>query len=118
MIKKLILLSAMLFLSKPIFAEEKFIPIEIHKEKDNSGNKQWERSPMNIPIVIIYDTNSHIVLVEGYDNIEATVFLYDEFGNILDSSSTINTEFMLHDGCVYSIVIQGCGWEGEAIIKF
>lgn len=48
------------------------------------------RSPMQCPIDVFYDNETHQIEIMGGDEVSAQVFLCDENGNTLDYSPSIN----------------------------
>lgn len=116
--KKVILLLALFFtLSIPVKAEDEPVPVQIYRERELTGNKDWERSIICVPVEVYFDAEKHIVKVVGEETADVEIFIYNGTGVMVDYSSTINTEFILTSTGKYTIIIQGEGWYGEAIIS-
>lgn len=101
------------------FAEDERVPVVINKEEQTSNNNKntWNRAPMRIPVDVYYNTENRVIKVEGSETIDAEVYIYNKYEELVDYSSTINAEFQLTMPGEYTILIQSESWYAEAIVN-
>lgn len=116
--KKLFLIIAMVFITTiSSFAEDEKVPVVLNNEKQTSSKNTWERAPMRIPVDVYYNTENRVIKVEGSETIEAEIYIYNKYEELVDYSSTINAEFQLTMPGEYTILIQSEYWYAEAIVN-
>lgn len=91
-------------------------PVKLeYNRKDNS--EKTLRAPMRINIEVLYDSETHIVEVCGDEAMEADVFLYNASGDLVDYSSSLNTELTIPTSGIYTIQIESEGWYAVGVIE-
>lgn len=116
--KKFILLLLMaVAIATSGFAEKRALPMQVHNGGRVSHNIEEDRCPINIPLVVFYDSDTNTIEVWcDDDNIQAEVYIYDESGAEVIYSPYMNVTFQLSSSKTHSIHIIGDGWEAEGII--
>lgn len=90
--KKIILLiSWVLVLAIPIVAAKEDVSMTLSINGRGTQNTTVKRTPIHLPVEVVYDSETNTVEVIGDDEFEARVSLTDESGNTLAYSPTINT---------------------------
>ncbi|MDE6199022.1 MAG: hypothetical protein K2G06_04185 [Muribaculaceae bacterium] len=116
--KKLFLIIAMVFTTTICsFAEDEKVLITINKRSETPDNSTWERAPMRIPVDVYYNTENRVIKVEGSETIEAEIYIYNKYEELVDYSSTINAEFQLTMPGEYTVHIQSEYWYAEAVVN-
>lgn len=117
--KKLLLTIALFFSVALMSYAEDRVPVTINQKEEptSSENKKWDRAPMRIPVDVYYNTENRVIKVEGSETIDAEVYLYNKYEELVDYSSTINAEFQLTIPGEYTILIQSEYWYAEAIVN-
>lgn len=118
MIKRIIptLIAALSIL--PMVAEEKPIPIRGYKgNSDKVEQPVKHRSPMYLPIEVMYDDEAMTVEVSCSTDLEAEVYLYDASGALEDYSPCLNAVLSVSDSQYHTILIEGDGWEAMGVIE-
>ncbi len=116
--KKLIILAGLLLAMANIaFADQESVIMKYNSQHYPSQKEQVNRTPMHLPIEVVYDSDTHKIEVSGDESLEAEVFLYDENGIIVDYSSSLNSDFTVLTSGIYIIQIQGDGWYAEGEIE-
>lgn len=99
------------------FAEDERVPVTIHKEDCNTKKMTPDRAPMRIPVDVYYNIENRVIKVEGSETIDAEVYLYNKYEELVDYSSTINAEFQLTMPGEYTVLIQSEYWYAEAVVN-
>lgn len=116
--KQLIILAGLLFvMGQSVFAEQQGVFMEFHSKIIPGKDMEVNRAPIRIPIEVMYDSDTHTIVVTGNDSTEAEVFLYNANGNLEDYSSSLSTSFTVLNPGTYVILIQGDGWYAEGEIE-
>ncbi len=117
--KKLIVLAGLLLvMAHSAFAERRGVFMEFHRKSNPDKNLEVNRTPMRLPIDVIYNSSTHTIEVIGNKSTYAEVFLYDNTNGILrNCSSSLNTSFMIFTPGSYIILINGDGWYAEGEIE-
>lgn len=117
--KTIILLGLLLVMNYTAFAEQRGIFMDFHGDINPKKDTEVNRTPMKLPIEVIYDSDVHTIEVIGNGSLEADVFLYNINGTLESYSPILNTDFTVLNLGTYSIQIQGDGWyaEGEVEIE-
>ena len=87
------------------------MPMKYHRRDTN--DKPIIRTPMHMPIEVIYDSDTQYVYVECNGDVDAEVYLYDASGNVEGYSSTIDASFYVPAQGSYTIIINSDGWSAE-----
>ena len=113
------LLGLLLVMNYTAFAEQRGIFMDFHGDINPKKDTEVNRTPMKLPIEVIYDSDVHTIEVIGNGSLEAEVFLYNINGTLESYSPILNTDFTVLNLGTYSIQIQGDGWyaEGEVEIE-
>lgn len=90
--------------------------VKLEYNRADNGNKPI-RAPMRINIEVFYDTETHIVEVYGDEAMDAEVFIYNASGDIVDYSSSLNTELTIPASGIYTIQIESEGWYALGVIE-
>ena len=119
--KKLFLLIGVLIsITIQASAAKEKVFIDFYKNGRSTQNTTVRRSPMQLPIEILYDSETLQIEISCDDDLEAQVYLCDENGNILDYSTCLNTVLNVPDNYsgVLIIRIEGEDWisSGEIAI--
>lgn len=100
----------LLVIAQTAFAEQHDIFLEFHRKINPENTHDVNRTPMRLPIEVIYDSEKHIIEVVGNESLEAEVFLYNTNGTLECYSSILNTEIPIMASGTYIIQIHGDGW--------
>lgn len=117
--KFLSLLAALIFTgSFQSYAEKSKVYIEIYQSGHIDRGTVVKRSPMRIPIDVYYDDELRQIEFSSVEDLDVQVYLYDENGNTITYSPTINTTLNVSDGYsgMVSIRIDGKGWIATGMI--
>lgn len=102
--KKYLLLIGVIFsVCIQALASKSAIYLDFYKSGHADKSTTIRRSPMNLPIDVFYDNETHQIEVSGNEEVMAQIFLCDENGNVLDYSLNINA--VLDVPCYYSGII-------------
>jgi len=115
--KAIILVGLLLAIVPAAFAEQRGVFMEFHRKINPGKNMQVNRTPMRLPIEVVYDTDSHKIQVIGDELTDAEVFLYNADGTLVSSSSKLNTDFTGLTSGTYSILIQAREWYAKGEIE-
>lgn len=115
--KKAIILTWLMIAAFAVSAAEKGVFMEFHRKSNPGRNTQVCRTPMNIPIEVLYDSDAQTVRIVGDDSIVADVYIYDMSGSVEEYSSSLNVAFNITTPGIHIISIQGDGWSGEGTIQ-
>lgn len=117
--KMIILTSLMLVMAFSVEAEKKSVPMEYHNEVNSGEKKDVERAPLRLPrIDVAYDTDMHIINIEGEEWIDADVYLYDVSGMLVDYSASLNVMFSITSPGIYIVSIQSENWYAVGTVKW
>lgn len=118
--KKFLSLLAALFIIEcfQAHAEKRSVVLERYLTGHVDRSKTVRRSPMQIPLDVIYDDESRQIEICGVEEMDIQVYLYDEKENPIAYSSTINSTLDIPDGYsgIISIKIEGESWIATGII--
>ena len=96
------------------FSEGKHVILKTHQTGCYEDLIKNDRSPISLPIVAYYDSDTNILEVWcDDDNIQAEVFSYDKTGALEAYSPYMNVTLMLPLSDFHSIIIKGDGWEAK-----
>ena len=115
--RTIILVGLLLAIVPAAFAEQRGVFMEFHRKINPGKNMQVNRTPMRLPIEVVYDTDSHKIQVIGDELTDAEVFLYNADGTLESSSSKLNTDFTGLTSGTYSILIQAREWYAKGEIE-
>lgn len=95
--------------------ERKRVQLNYHQTNSIDEQSDEHRDPTQIPIIIFIDDENCIMeILCDNDNVQAEVFIYDEFGNIMEYFPYLNVITYLPSS-PYSIIIKGDGWYAESL---
>ena len=115
--KKILLLLMVIAMTTSVFGERTRYPLRTHRMGSNSENLKVERSPIQLPIAVFYDSDTNILEVWcDDDNIQAEVYVYNESGELETYSPYMNITIQLPSPASHTILIKGDGWEVEGEI--
>ena len=80
--KTIILLGLLLAMAYTASAEQRGIFMDFHGKINPEKNMEVNRTPMKLPIKVVYDSDLHKIEVIGNQSLEAEVFLYNINGFI------------------------------------
>ena len=99
------------------FSERTRLHMETHKGGADTDLTKKDRNPIQLPIAVFFDSDTNILEVYcDDDNIQAEVYIYDEYGNTEAYSPYMNVALQLSSSSTHSIRLIGDGWEGESNI--
>lgn len=103
-----------------VSAEQKSVPLEYKKTCNDNKHTKVHRAPERIPVInVYYDNDTHLITVESEETADAEVFLYDDLGNVIDYSPTLNVVLYIDSavsGIPY-IFILGNTWTATGYIQ-
>lgn len=115
--KIILLLLTAVAMATSAFAEKRALPMQVHNGGRLSHTIKEDRCPIDLPIVVFYDSDTNILEVWcDDDNVQAEVYVYDEAGTEEIYSPYMNVTFQLTSSTTHSIYIIGDGWEAEGAI--
>lgn len=88
--KYLLLIGVIISIGIQAFASKSAIYMDIAKRGRSDKCTTVRRSPMQFPIDVFYDNETHQIEIVGDEELAAQVFLCDENGNTFDYSPCIN----------------------------
>ena len=91
--------------------------MDVHRKNDPQKSTGVHRAPMLINIDVYYDTETHIVEVYGDEAMDAEVFIYNASGDLVNYSSSLNTELTIPASGIYTIQIESEGWYALGVIE-
>lgn len=74
--KTIILLGLLLVMNYTAFAEQRGIFMDFHGDINPKKDTEVNRTPMKLPIEVIYDSDVHTIEVIGNGSLEAEVFCF------------------------------------------
>lgn len=87
------------------------------KEKEKDG-KVIQRAPINLPIEVIYNTETLTVQVTSLSaDIDGEVYIYNAFDELEDYSPTLNCILTVTESDYHTIVIDSENWTGYGVIE-
>lgn len=112
--KNFLLLLMIVAMATPAFSERRASPLRTHQTGTSDMNTKPDRHPIQLPIVVYYDSDTNILEVYcDDDNIQAEVYVYDESHAVEAYSPYMNVTLQLASSTTHSILIIGDGWEAE-----
>ena len=90
-------------------AEEKPVPKPIKKETP-PGTNQGNRAPAILPVEIVYNTETSVIRITSWGDIEGEVYILNSNEEVENYSPTLACELTVPSSGVHSIYIQGDGW--------
>lgn len=115
--KAVFLITMLCALAFPSMAEKTTTTLRFHRHGNHQLSQEVNRAPARIPAIeVYYDSETQTIEVVGDEYVEAEVFLYDEEGNVVDYSSTLNAIFSVSAPGSYRILIQSANWYAEGEI--
>lgn len=116
--KKVIIFTALLLgIVLTINAEPRGVFMDVHRKSIPQKNSGVHRSPMHLSFEVFYDTETHIVEVYGDEAMDAEVFIYNASGDIVNYSSSLNTELTIPASGIYTLQIESEGWYAVGVIE-
>lgn len=115
--KVIIMCFLLLSMSVSTYAEAKDVFLDLHQKGNNQRDHGVHRSPMHLSFEVFYDSETHIVEVCGDEATEAEVFLYNASGDLVNYSSSLNTELTIPTSGIYTIQIESEGWYALGVIE-
>lgn len=118
--KLLLLIGVLISIALQTSASKTEVYMEYRKYGRSTQSTTVRRTPMQLPVEVIFDSETRQIEISCDDDLDAQVYLCDENGNILDYSSCLNTVLNVPDNYsgVLIIRIEGEDWisTGEIII--
>lgn len=84
----------------------KTVSITVHRKGNVDRSTTVCRSPIKLPIDVVYDNDARQITVSGDEEMVAQVYLCDLSGNTLDYSSCLNTVFDVPEARTGSLIIR------------
>lgn len=79
-----------------------------------------ERAPSQLPsIVVIYDSETHIIEFLSSMECNASVFIYDANGNLIASANSLDAILCVSDNnlSAFHILIESDNWYATAVVE-
>ncbi len=112
--KNIILLLLTVVMTTSAFGERTRLHMQTHQTGVSDQLTEEDRNPINIPIIVFYDSDTKILEVWcDNDNIQGEVYVYDEAGTLEVYSPYMNVCLTLTTSNYHSILMKGDGWEAE-----
>lgn len=115
--RTIILLGLLLAMVCTAFAEQRGIFMNFHGKINPGKDMEVNRTPMELPIKVIYDSDVHKIEIIGKESLEAEVFLYNINGTLEGYSPILDTDFTVLARGTYIIRIQGDEWYAEGEVN-
>lgn len=115
--KTIVLLGLLLVMNYTAFAEQRAIIMDLHGDINPKKDTEVNRTPMQLPIKVIYDSDMHKIEVIGNGSLEAEVFLYNINGTLEGYSPILDTDFTVLARGTYVIRIQGDKWYAKGEVN-
>lgn len=113
--KKFIFFTIILCSAFSLIAEKKTIKVDPIPKKDTG--KTIHRTPMYLPIDVIFDTETMTVEVSCTSDLEGEVFIYNASEELEDYSPCLNSILSVSNSDYHTILIEGDGWSATGIIE-
>lgn len=118
MIKKFILAVLSVFVFLPLAAEKINVPIKGYKGNSQKSDQPiLHRTPMRLPIDVVFDNETMTIQVSCVSNLEGEVFLYNASNELEDYSPCLNAILTLSNSNYHTILIEGDGWSATGVIE-
>ena len=104
--KYLLLIGALICIAFQISASKTSVIMSNYKKGNVDKSTTVRRSPMQLPIEVLYDNESLQIEISCNDDLDAQVYLCDENGNILDYSTCLNTVLNVPDNYSGVLIIR------------
>lgn len=114
---RIVIVCAMLALALSALAEERPVFMEFFLKTNPGPQTQVNRVPPKNSIGVFYDSDSHILSINGDEALNAEVYLYNQNGSLVDYSSSINVFFKIPSSGIYRLSINGDGWHAEGYVE-
>ncbi|MCD8385392.1 MAG: hypothetical protein LUD17_00720 [Bacteroidales bacterium] len=94
------------------------INLELHT-RGNTNTETPHRIPMRIDLSVSYDSDSHILTVEGDESLDCEVSLWNSADLMVDYSSAVPASFDLSGlpSGTYTVIIENDSWEALGAIE-
>jgi hypothetical protein len=116
--KKIIFFTSLLLtLALNAAAEQYGILMQISMKNRPDTYTKVNRAPRRITLDVVYDSDTHCIIVIGSDSLDAEVFLYNESGEIEDYSSSLNSNLQVSTQGYHKIQIEGDDWSAEGSVN-
>lgn len=112
-----LILSMLMTLTQATFAEQSDIFLEFHRKSDIGKDTEINRSKFFVPIDVLYDSDTHTIIVIGSESLNAEVYVHDSTGTQVFYSASLNTNYTFSTPGTYTIQIQGDGWYAKGEIE-
>lgn len=93
--------------------------LDIHHKENVDASNLGTRSQLLLPsIEAIYDSTTKAIEIVSDTDCEAIVFVYDQFGNIINTADSLNTIIYIQEAAnsVLYIRIESYSWYATATI--
>lgn len=104
--KLLLTLSLMIAFTIQVVATNYTVTMKSQKKENPNNSTQVRRTPTHLPFEVIYDDETHKVIVSGDEAFIAHIYVCDENGNTLDSSSSINAVLNVPESYTGLLIIR------------
>lgn len=92
---------------------------EVHRWNHESIMNSRERTPARLPIIdIVYNPAIHSIEIISSMDCDATIFIYDINGNLIDSADSLDALLSVEgsDSSVFLIRIESNNWYATATV--
>lgn len=94
----------------PIQAEDEIVPPPPIIKKKSNGDNKGNRAPAILPVEIVYNTETSVIRITSWGDIEGEVYIFNSNEEVEDYSATLACELTVPSSGVHTIYIQGDGW--------
>ena len=112
MIKKIVLLFLLLFPIE-VYATTQNVHLEYRRKKCSTTQSQTNRGPLNLPIDVMFDTDTRCLTIECSEDLDAEVYIYNSSDELIDYSPMLNSEFYIYEQGTYTIIIESEYWSAS-----
>jgi len=104
--KAILLIGVLISIVIQAYAAKDTIHMHLQRRGASTPNTTVCRTPMRLPLEVVYDSETRQVEVTGDEETIAQVFLCDANGNTLDYSSSVNTVLNVPDGYSGLVILR------------
>ncbi|MDE6717457.1 MAG: hypothetical protein K2J70_04610 [Muribaculaceae bacterium] len=89
--------------------------IRIKYQPKKTETQTSHRAPLNLPIEVLYDSDTLTVTIISALETEAEVYIYNASGELEDSSPCLNTVLTIGESEYHTILIESQDWSARGI---
>lgn len=113
--KRFYFLSSLLLILAPCNAEK--IKVDIKSSSQNSTARPIRRTPLRLPIDVVFDNETMTIEVSCASDLEGEVYVYNASEELEDYSPCLNSILSVSNSDYHTILIEGDGWSATGMIE-